>query len=156
MQLVNFRNSQTLLMETPPSVPEAFEPDSARVRALLEEAVLDEAGFATRQLKVEGAPPAVYGEQRGRSPFTLLLYNHYDVQPVDPLDEWTSPPFEPTRRDGKLFARGASDNKGDLPVRLEAITALREVRGELHRFVRPLGAAGRRPRPAARQRVSAL
>jgi acetylornithine deacetylase/succinyl-diaminopimelate desuccinylase-like protein len=79
----------------------------------------------------DGGPPLVYGDIQGRSPHTLLFYNHYDVQPVDPLDEWTSPPFEPTRRDDKLFARGVSDNKGDLVVRLEAIAALREVMGEL-------------------------
>ena len=93
--------------------------------------VMREYGLSAEILPTDGGPPLVYGEIAGRSPHTLLYYNHYDVQPVDPLDEWTSPPFEPTRRDGKLFARGASDNKGDLPVRLEAITALREVRGEL-------------------------
>ena len=93
--------------------------------------VMREYGISAEILPTDGGPPLVYGEIVGRSPHTLLYYNHYDVQPVDPLDEWTSPPFEPTRRDGKLFARGASDNKGDLPVRLEAITALREVRGEL-------------------------
>ncbi|MDQ5850774.1 MAG: peptidase M20, partial [Chloroflexota bacterium] len=47
----------------------------------LTESLLREAGFTTRRLYAEGAPPAIYGEQRGRSPFTLLLYNHYDVQP---------------------------------------------------------------------------
>jgi len=93
--------------------------------------VMREYGISAEILPTDGGPPLVYGEIVGRSPHTLLYYNHYDVQPVDPLDEWTSPPFEPTRRDGRLFARGASDNKGDLPVRLEAITALREVRGEL-------------------------
>ncbi len=97
----------------------------------LVQALLDGAGFATQQLKVEGAPPAVYGEQRGRSPFTLLLYNHYDVQPPDPLELWESPPFEPTVRDGKLYARGVCDNKGEIATRLAAIRALRAVDGEL-------------------------
>ncbi|MGD9318109.1 MAG: M20/M25/M40 family metallo-hydrolase [Anaerolineae bacterium] len=97
----------------------------------LVQSLLDEAGFATQQLKVEGAPPAVYGEQRGRSPFTLLLYNHYDVQPAVPLELWDSPPFEPTVRDGKLFARGVCDNKGEIATRLAAIHALRAVDGEL-------------------------
>ena len=90
-----------------------------------------EYGVNAELLPVDGGPPLVYAEVAGRSPRTLLFYNHYDVQPVDPLDEWTSPPFEPTRREGKLFARGVSDNKGDLAVRLEAIAALREVNGEL-------------------------
>lgn len=93
--------------------------------------VMQEYGLQSELLSTDGGPPLVYAEIPGRSPHTLLFYNHYDVQPVDPLDEWTSPPFEPTRRDSKLFARGASDNKGDLAVRLEAIVALREVVGEL-------------------------
>jgi acetylornithine deacetylase/succinyl-diaminopimelate desuccinylase-like protein len=54
---------------------------------------------------------------------TLLLYGHYDVQPPDPLDEWLSPPFEPTVRDGKLFARGAADDKGQVFCLLKAIEA---------------------------------
>ena len=90
-----------------------------------------EYGLDVELLPVDGGPPLVYAEVAGRSPQTLLFYNHYDVQPVDPLDEWTSPPFEPTHREGKLFARGVSDNKGDLAVRLEAVAALREVNGEM-------------------------
>jgi acetylornithine deacetylase/succinyl-diaminopimelate desuccinylase-like protein len=109
---------------------------SAEDRALdqtaeLVEELLTGSGFETRQLRVDGSAPAVYGEQHGRTDFTLLLYNHYDVQPVDPLDLWDSPPFEPTQRDGKLFARGTSDNKGELAVRLAAVRALREEAGEL-------------------------
>jgi acetylornithine deacetylase/succinyl-diaminopimelate desuccinylase-like protein len=99
--------------------------------AALVEELVGASGFETRLLGVEGAPPAVYGEQRGRSDYTLLLYNHYDVQPPDPLELWDSPPFEPTVRGGKLFARGAADNKGELAVRLAVIRALREVEGEL-------------------------
>jgi acetylornithine deacetylase/succinyl-diaminopimelate desuccinylase-like protein len=107
---------------------------SAEGRALDETAKLVEEllaaeGFETRQLHADAGPPAVYGEQRGGSDFTLLLYNHYDVQPVDPLDLWESPPFEPTLRDGKLFARGTSDNKGELAVRLAVIRALRAEGG---------------------------
>ncbi len=97
----------------------------------LVQSLLDEAGFTTQQLKIEGAPPAVYGEQRGRGPFTLLLYNHYDVQPPDPLELWQSPPFELTVRDGRLYARGVCDNKGEIAARLAAIRALRAVDGEL-------------------------
>ncbi len=109
---------------------------SAEGRALDETAELVEellvgAGFETRQLRADGGAAAVYGDQPGRAAFTLLLYNHYDVQPVDPLELWESPPFEPTLRDGKLFARGAADNKGELAVRLAVIHALREDDGEL-------------------------
>lgn len=93
--------------------------------------LLADAGFETRLIEVEGAPPYVYGEQRGASPFTLLLYNHYDVQPAEPLDLWDSPPFEPTVREGKLYARGVSDNKGEIATRLAAIRALRAGLGEL-------------------------
>jgi acetylornithine deacetylase/succinyl-diaminopimelate desuccinylase-like protein len=114
---------------------------SAEARALDETAALvDEflidAGFETQRLRVNGSPAAVYGEQQGRSEYTLLLYNHYDVQPVDPLELWQSPPFEPTIRDGKLFARGTADNKGELAVRLAAIRALREQDGDLPLCIR--------------------
>src|SRR5713226_845588 len=97
----------------------------------LVESLLSETGFSTQRLHTEGAPPAIYGELRGRSPYTILLYNHYDVQPAEPLDLWHSPAFEPTVRDGKLFARGAPDNKGEIAARLTAIRALRAVIGEL-------------------------
>src|SRR5581483_2865069 len=93
---------------------------------------LNEAGFETKQLRADEGPAAVWGEQRGRSDYTLLLYNHYDVQPVDPLELWDSPPFEPTVRDEKLFARGSADNKAELAVRLAVLRALREANdGEL-------------------------
>src|SRR5438105_3247797 len=95
------------------------------------ETLLSEVGFRTQRLLTEGAPPAIYGELRGRSDYTLLLYNHYDVQPAEPLELWQTPPFEPTVRDGKLFARGASDNKGEIATRLAAIRALSAAYGEL-------------------------
>jgi acetylornithine deacetylase/succinyl-diaminopimelate desuccinylase-like protein len=99
--------------------------------ASLVESLLQDAGFQTQQLVIEGVAPAVYGELRGRSPYTLLLYNHYDVQPAEPLELWHSPPFEPTVRDGNLYARGAVDNKGEIAARLAAIRALRAAYGEL-------------------------
>ncbi len=80
---------------------------------------------------VEGAAPAVVARLQGEGVRRLLLYNHYDVQPVDPLSEWHTPPFEPTERDGRLFARGVADDKGDLLVRLAAVEALRAVTGGL-------------------------
>jgi acetylornithine deacetylase/succinyl-diaminopimelate desuccinylase-like protein len=99
--------------------------------ANLVESLLKETGFATQRLYAEGAPPAIYGEMRGRSPYTILLYNHYDVQPAEPLELWHSPPYEPTVRDGKLYARGVSDNKGEIAARLAAIRALLAAHGEL-------------------------
>jgi acetylornithine deacetylase/succinyl-diaminopimelate desuccinylase-like protein len=114
---------------------------SAEERALgetadLVETLLTATGFQTRQLTVDGAPPAVYGELGGDGDATLLLYNHYDVQPVDPIELWESPPFEPTLRDGRLYARGAADNKAELAVRLATIRALREARGSLPLTIR--------------------
>jgi hypothetical protein len=94
--------------------------------AILVEKMLAESGFETRQLRAGEGPPAVYGAQSGRTDFTLLLYNHYDVQPAEDVELWDSPPFEPTIRDGKLFARGTSDNKGELAVRVAVIRAMRD------------------------------
>ncbi len=62
---------------------------------------------------------------------TLLCYGHYDVQPPDPLDLWLSPPFEPTLRDGNIYARGAADDKGQMYMHVKAVEALRAVRGAL-------------------------
>ena len=59
---------------------------------------------------------------------TLLIYGHYDVQPPDPLDEWTTPPFSPTIRDGKLYARGASDDKGQVYCLLKAYEAVLDAK----------------------------
>ena len=77
--------------------------------------------------------PIVLGEWRkaGADAPTVLVYGHYDVQPVEPLDLWTSPPFEPTVRDGKLFARGSVDDKGQLYIHVKAAEALLRERGAL-------------------------
>lgn len=77
--------------------------------------------------------PIVLGEWRKAGPEapTVLVYGHYDVQPVEPLDLWTSPPFEPTVRDGKLYARGSVDDKGQLYIHVKAAEALLKQRGAL-------------------------
>jgi acetylornithine deacetylase/succinyl-diaminopimelate desuccinylase-like protein len=87
-------------------------------------------GFEVRTISTAGHP-VVFGELRGRTDRRLLFYNHYDVQPPEPLELWTSPPFEPTIRDGKMYARGVSDDKGHIACRLAAIDALLEADGEL-------------------------
>jgi acetylornithine deacetylase/succinyl-diaminopimelate desuccinylase-like protein len=92
--------------------------------------MLRQRGFAVQVLETGGAP-VVFGERRGKGDKTLLFYNHYDVQPAEPLDLWVSPPFEPALRDGKLYARGVSDDKGHLVSRLFAIDALLAEAGEL-------------------------
>lgn len=87
--------------------------------------------------KVETWPttghPTIFAENLNAGPSqpTLLIYNHYDVQPVDPLDLWTSPPFEPTVRNGEVYARGAQDNKGQCFYVLFALKALLEKTGRL-------------------------
>jgi acetylornithine deacetylase/succinyl-diaminopimelate desuccinylase-like protein len=77
---------------------------------------LTDAGFETTLHPGEIAP-FVVGET-GSGPLTVIVYNHYDVQPEDPVDLWTTPPFTLTERDGKLFGRGAADDKGEFISRL--------------------------------------
>src|SRR5512141_361300 len=95
------------------------------------EKLLKDTGFETQQLAVAGAPNYVYGYLKGKSDFTVLLYNHYDVQPETPVELWNSSPFEVTERDGKLFARGISDNKSELISRICAIRTILATQGEL-------------------------
>lgn len=94
------------------------------------EKLLKDTGFETRQLEVDGAPNYVYGTLKGASDFTLLLYNHYDVQPEAPVELWDSPPFEVTEKDAKLVARGICDNKAELIARICAIRAIQAAQGE--------------------------
>jgi acetylornithine deacetylase/succinyl-diaminopimelate desuccinylase-like protein len=77
--------------------------------------------------------PIVVGQWRKAGPGrpTVLVYGHYDVQPVEPLDLWTSPPFEPTIRDGRLYARGSVDDKGQLFLHVKALEAHLATRGTL-------------------------
>ena len=90
---------------------------------------LEARGFAVRILPT-GGHPVVFAEL-GDGPKTLLIYDHYDVQPPEPLELWESPPFEPTVRDGNLYARGVADNKGDQMCRMQAIEAWLATRGPL-------------------------
>jgi acetylornithine deacetylase/succinyl-diaminopimelate desuccinylase-like protein len=77
--------------------------------------------------------PIVLGEWRGAGPDaqTVLIYGHYDVQPPEPLELWTSPPFEPTLRDGRIYARGSVDDKGQLFLHVKAIEAHMKSTGQL-------------------------
>ncbi len=82
-------------------------------------------------LEHDGANPVVTAEFEGRSPRTLLFYDHYDVQPAEPFEEWTVPPFDLTERDGLLLGRGVADNRGDLVTRVAALRVLQVLRGGL-------------------------
>ncbi len=77
--------------------------------------------------------PVVFGQRLDAGPnaHTVLFYGHYDVQPVDPLDLWTDPPFEPTIHGDQIYARGASDDKGQVYLQLKALEALLKTDGKL-------------------------
>jgi len=96
------------------------------------ETFLKNIGFTVELWKSEGHPIIFASHlQAGPDKPTVLIYNHYDVQPVDPIDKWVHPPFEPIVIDGTVFARGAQDNKGQLSYALQAIKALMNEKGEL-------------------------
>lgn len=88
-------------------------------------ALLEKAGLEHIEIHPTNGHPIVYAEHiHAPGKPTVLIYGHYDVQPVDPLNLWDTPPFEPTIRDGKLYARGATDDKGQLFLHIKAIEAL--------------------------------
>jgi len=92
-------------------------------------AAFERRGFATRAVATRGNPVVV--AEAGAGARSVLLYNHYDVQPAEPLAQWSTPPFEPALRGGALYARGAIDDKGELIARLAALDALLAVHGAL-------------------------
>ncbi len=91
---------------------------------------LQRRGLMTEVFQTAGNPVVVAESATPRAR-TLLFYNHYDVQPEDPVSEWISPPFEPEIRNGQLFARGVMDDKGHIVCRLAAIDAVQAVYGDL-------------------------
>lgn len=90
-------------------------------------------GFNNCRTLPTAGHPVVYGEwlEAGADKPTILIYAHYDVQPVDPLNLWETPPFEPSFRDGKLFARGAVDDKSGVFINLKALESIFAVDGKL-------------------------
>src|SRR4030088_2403655 len=93
---------------------------------------LRSAGFKTIEVIPTNLHPLVYAESvEAPGKPTILSYGHYDVQPPEPLDLWTSPAFEPTVRDGNLFGRGTADDKGQVHIHLKALESLQKINGKL-------------------------
>ncbi len=87
-------------------------------------------GADVQVIRLPEAAPIIFAAI-GQGARTLLVYDHYDVQPPEPFDQWLSPPFEPTVRDGKLYARGVADNKSNLLLRIQAVELWLATMGEL-------------------------
>ncbi len=102
------------------------------MREMAEKALrrLERLGAHARLIPVEGGQPVIVAEI-GEGKRTLMIYDHYDVQPPEPLEEWETGPWDAAIRNGKLFARGVSDNKGDLLCRIQAIEAYLATIGPL-------------------------
>ena len=101
------------------AIPEN-KPDMIKTAGLLKDALLKAGADEARVMETNGQP-VVYGSKHvGEGLPTVLIYGHYDVQPVEPLELWESEPFEPEIRDGKIWARGADDDKGQLFMHVKA------------------------------------
>ncbi|MDQ0338078.1 acetylornithine deacetylase/succinyl-diaminopimelate desuccinylase-like protein [Caldalkalibacillus uzonensis] len=93
---------------------------------------LKKAGLENVRVMATKGHPVVYGDWlHAEGKPTVLIYGHYDVQPVDPLDLWETPPFEPDIRDNKIYARGASDDKGQTFMHIKAVETLLQIEGRL-------------------------
>ena len=103
-----------------------YDPANVRASAETTREILADAGVeGTRLLELDGGHPAVFGELEARDDGpTVLLYAHHDVQPEGPVDEWDTSPFEPVVRDGRMFGRGAADDKSGIVAHAAAIRAL--------------------------------
>ncbi|HKT22946.1 MAG TPA: M20/M25/M40 family metallo-hydrolase, partial [Nitrososphaerales archaeon] len=100
--------------------------------SVLVEKMLKEIGATTKVLKLDGVAPLVYGEMKSKKGGkTVMFYNHYDVQPEEPLELWKSPPFKPEIRDGAIYGRGVSDDKGELVSRLKLVEAFLKADGDI-------------------------
>ncbi|MCP5104501.1 MAG: dipeptidase [bacterium] len=114
------------------SIQEEYRQDTADAARWLGRH-LEKIGLEHVEVIKTGGHPLVYGGwlHAGADRPTVLIYGHYDVQPVDPLDKWITPPFEPSVRGDDLYARGTTDDKGQLFALVKALQAMLEVRGEL-------------------------
>ncbi len=130
-QQARFEDELSALLRIPSvSADSAFKSDVRRAGEWVAEQFRG-LGFKTELCETPGHP-IVYAESLGVAGApTVLVYGHYDVQPPDPLNEWKSPPFEPTRRDGNLYARGATDDKGQMFTHIKSAEAWIKTVGRL-------------------------
>jgi acetylornithine deacetylase/succinyl-diaminopimelate desuccinylase-like protein len=120
-----FLNEMLDLLRIPSvSAKSEHKPDMLKCAEAVKESLLASGADKAEVMQTDGHP-AVYGEKIIDPSFpTVLVYGHYDVQPVEPLDLWTNPPFEPTIIDGKIFARGSADDKGQFYMHVKALETL--------------------------------
>ena len=111
------------LLRIPSVSADSRHRDDVRRAAEWVENYLRESGLETEIVETPGHPIVIAESAVVENAPTVLVYGHYDVQPPDPLDEWISPPFEPTRRDGNIYARGATDDKGQMLTHLHSVRA---------------------------------
>ena len=93
--------------------------------------ILESVGLTTGLIDIPGGEPAVVGTSSREGAPRVLLYAHYDVQPAGDLDKWHTPPFDPVVRDGRLYGRGAADDKSGIVMHAGALEAVRQVLGEI-------------------------
>ena len=117
------------LLRIPSVSADSRHKDDVRKAAAFIKNKLVEAGADKAEIHETEGHPIVYGEKRaGDSLPTVLVYGHYDVQPPDPLELWDSPPFEPVVKDNKIFARGSSDDKGQVFMHIKALEAMVQLK----------------------------
>src|SRR6202046_5833886 len=127
----NLNELKELLRIPSVSTKSEHRPDIERAARWVAEK-LRAAGLENIEIVPTKLHPLVYGESLpapGKP--TILFYGHYDVQPAEPLDLWTSPAWDPTVRDGNLFGRGTADDKGQGHIHIKALESLRQVSGKL-------------------------
>jgi acetylornithine deacetylase/succinyl-diaminopimelate desuccinylase-like protein len=150
------RPQRTMLMTTPPELADIFSHIDGQRASHVERLIdyvrhpsisahdvgigevagllvfmLTEIGLEAKLVPTAGHPMVLARRDEAPELPTVLLYGHYDVQPPDPLAAWTTPPFEPAIRDGRIYARGVADNKGQHLAQILAIEAHLKVRGRL-------------------------
>jgi acetylornithine deacetylase/succinyl-diaminopimelate desuccinylase-like protein len=120
-----FLNEMLDLLRIPSvSAKTEHKPDMQKCAELVKQRLLDAGCDKAEVMKTDGHP-AVYGEKIvDASKPTVLVYGHYDVQPVEPLELWHNPPFEPVIKDGKVYARGSADDKGQFYMHVKALETL--------------------------------